>query len=47
MEEEPEAEEEDGEEEKKPKGPVREEAPVLIGSPVASTKDRMIEVIWS
>ena len=40
-------EEEPEEEEKKPKGPVKEIAPVLIGAPEASDKDRMIEVIWS
>lgn len=46
-EEEEEENEEEEEEEKKPKGPVREIAPVLIGAPEASDKDRMIEVIWS
>ena len=38
----------DGEDDgpKKPVGPVREFAPVLVGAPVASVKDHMIEVQW-
>jgi len=46
-EEEEEVPEEEEEADKKPKGPVREIAPVLIGAPEACDKDRMIEVIWS
>lgn len=41
-------EEEDGEDgEAKPKGPVKEIGPTLVGAPVASMKDKMIEVIWN
>ena len=29
----------------KPKGPVKEIGPTLVGAPVASMKDKMIEVI--
>jgi hypothetical protein len=46
-EEEAEEEAEEDEEVKKPKGPVKEIAPILIGAPEACEKDRMIEVIWS
>jgi WD40 repeat protein len=35
------------EEEEKPKGPVREVAPIIIGAPEASASDRMIEILWS
>lgn len=41
------AEDEEEEEVKKPKGPQKEIAPILIGAPEASEKDCMIEVIWS
>lgn len=32
---------------KKPKGPEKEIGPTLVGAPVASMKDKMIEVIWN